>query len=280
MTIMFRPRFAGMALALLVPAGQAQAADPVFTQPPLSRALAASEGWIVTVTGKVQAGPRYPGSDEITLFGYPSLSFRRIGEPKRFGTPDDGVSIALYDTMQFRAGLAGRFRGGRYLEDDRRLLGLDDVRWAVEPGVFVEFWPVDFLRARAELRHGVNGHHGFVADLGLDLVQRFGPATASIGPRLALGDSDFARAYFGVSTPESALNGIVEPYSPSGGVTSVGVTAALSYDWSDRWSTTVSASYNRLVGDAADSPIVKRFGSENQLSVGASLSYSFTTAGW
>ena len=41
-----------------------------------------------------------------------------------------------------------------------------------------------------------------------------------------------------------------------------------------------SASYARVVGDAADSPIVRRFGSENQFSFGASISYSFTTSGW
>ena len=43
---------------------------------------------------------------------------------------------------------------------------------------------------------------------------------------------------------------------------------------------TVSASYSRLVSDAADSPIVKSFGSENQFTVGVSLSYSFVTSGW
>jgi MipA family protein len=35
-----------------------------------------------------------------------------------------------------------------------------------------------------------------------------------------------------------------------------------------------------LVGDAADSPIAKRFGSEHPFTVGASLSYSFATTGW
>jgi outer membrane protein len=34
-------------------------------------------------------------------------------------------------------------------------------------------------------------------------------------------------------------------------------------------------SYTRLVGDAADSPIVKQFGSEHQVGVGLTVSYSF-----
>ena len=74
---------------------------------------------------------------------------------------------------------------------------------------------------------------------------------------------------------EAALNGQVTPYDPSGGITSVGATGALTYNWSPEWSTTAFVTYKRLVGDAADSPIVKRFGSENQFGFGLTASYSF-----
>ena len=124
-------------------------------------------------------------------------------------------------------------------------------------------------------RHGINGYDGFVADFGLDVVQRYGAFMVSVGPRLALGDSSFTRTYFGVTPFEAAVNGQVTAYRPSGGITSVGVTSGLTYDWSDQWSTTGFVSYKRLVSDAADSPIVKRFGSENQVSLGLTASYSF-----
>ena len=237
-------------------------------------------GWIVTLTGNALVVPAFPGSDDQSFLVYPSLSFRRAGEPKRFSTPDDGLSVPFYDTPAVRVGVVGRYRGGRYLESDRRLFGLDDVRWAVEPGVFAEFWPLHFLRTRAEVRRGFNGHEGFVADVGADFVQRFGAVTVSIGPRLSLGDREFARTYFGVTPVESLRNGLLPAYRPSGGVTSVGALASLSVDWSERWSTTVSASYDRLVRDAARSPIVTQFGSKDQYTFGASLSYSFGVDGW
>ena len=268
-------RSAALLACLVASPGVAGAADLLFSPEPMT-----SSGWIVTLTANGLVSPRYPGSDDLTAVAFPSVSFRRVGEPRRFTTPDDGLSLALYDTSRFRAGLAGRYRGGRYDGYDRRLTGLEDVDWAVEPGVFVEFWPVEFLRARAELRHGVGGHHGFVADVGLDLVQRFGAFTLSGGPRIALGDGEFTRTYFGVRPFEAVLNGALPAYRPSGGITSVGLATALSYDWSPQWSSTVSASYSRLVSDAADSPIVKRFGSENQFTFGASLSYSFAVSGW
>ena len=136
------------------------------------------------------------------------------------------------------------------------------------------------LRLRAEVRHSVGGYDGFAGDVGADGVLRFGRFTYALGPRLAWADRNFAEAYFGVTPVEAAINGLVTPYRPSGGVTSAGVATSLSYDFSEEWSTTVSARWARLVGDPADSPIVKRFGSENQFTFGASVSYSFTTAGW
>jgi outer membrane scaffolding protein for murein synthesis (MipA/OmpV family) len=268
---------AGLAIGIALATAPALAAD-FSAAPTIPGAVQTlSSGLIVTVTANGVVAPRYPGADELGFVAYPSVSFRRVGEPKRFSTPDDGLSVPFYDTPAFRIGAVGRFRGGRYLETDRRLFGLEDVRWAVEPGLFAEFWPLAFLRTRAELRRGFNGHEGFVADLGADVVQRFGAVTLSLGPRLSLGDQEFTRAYFGVTAAEAARNGILPAYRPSGGTTSVGALASVSVDWSERWSTTVSGSYARLVGDAADSPIVRQFGSKDQFTVGASLSYSF---GW
>jgi len=249
----------------------AQAADSLLPR----QMIQTSPEWIVTLKGNLRTGPSYPGSDEFSFIGYPSLSLRRADSVERYGAPDDGLSISILENSAFRIGVVGRFQGGRYLKDNRELFGLKKVDWAVEPGVFVEYWPLEFLRARAEIRRGFGGHEGFVADFGLDAVRSFGAFTVSIGPRLALGDNHFTRTYFGVTSAEAALNGQVTPYRPSGGITSVGAVGAVSYQWSPQWSTTAFVTYKHLVGDAADSPIVKRFGTENQIGGGLTLSYSF-----
>ncbi|RUP16539.1 MAG: MipA/OmpV family protein, partial [Methylobacterium sp.] len=54
--------------------------------------------WIVTLSGSIQAVPRYPGASDYTAVGYPSIDIRRVGEPRRFSTPDDGFSLSLFDT--------------------------------------------------------------------------------------------------------------------------------------------------------------------------------------
>ena len=143
------------------------------------------------------------------------------------------------------------------------------MKWSVEPGVFIEVWPVERLRARAEVRYGFNGYNGVVGNIGLDGVQQFGRFTVSLGPRLAFGGTDFTSAYFSVTPFEAALNGRVTPFRARGGSTSAGVLGALTYKWSEQWATTVYAGYDRLTGDAADSPITRRLGSQDQFKVGA-----------
>lgn len=235
-----------------------------------------SDTYIVTLTGNGQFKPSFPGSNKLTGMGYPALSFRRSDEPARFTAPDDGISISFLDTPSVRIGPVVRLESGRYLQDDRRLFGLRKVPWDAEVGAFIEYWPLSFIRARVELRHGTRDGIGFVGNAGIDAVKTYNKFTFSLGPRVTFADDDYVRVYYGVKPFEAALNGRLTPYRPGGGVTSVGALGAVTYAWNETWATTGYVGYNRLVGDAGDSPIVRRFGSENQFTVGASLSYSFS----
>ena len=48
------------------------------------------------------------------------------------------------------------------------------------------------------------------------------------------------------------------------------------FNFNAGWGMFGFARYERLVGDAARSPIVREFGSRNQLSAGIGLNYTFT----
>ena len=50
----------------------------------------------------------------------------------------------------------------------------------------------------------------------------------------------------------------------------------MSAQITSHWGVFGYARYERLIGDAAKSPIVRRFGSRDQLSAGLGLSYTFT----
>ncbi|MFD1703727.1 MipA/OmpV family protein [Methylopila henanensis] len=231
--------------------------------------------WRVTIkaTGVIQ--PEFEGAKDYAISGYPGLSIRRPGQPWKFGAPDDGFGFAIIDTDLFQIGPVARLRSERDSSDERKIRGLSNIDWAVEPGLFVEFYPTTKTRIRAEVRHGIGGHDGFVGDIAADWIERFDRFTVSFGPRLALGDSDFMNEYYGVSARESARNGRLDAYKADGGVKSVGVAGAVTYDWTPNWSTTAFGAYNRLTGDAKDSPIVKRLDSKDNFTFGLGAAYSF-----
>ena len=236
--------------------------------------------WIVTLRGNAKVQPSYPGAKSYGVMGFPSLSFRRATTPQRFTAPDDNISFALYDGGWLKAGPSARFMGARRAKDHRELTGIHDVNWTLELGGFVELWPMEKIRGRLDLRQAVNGHNGFVADLGLDYVETAGAWTFSIGPRVSYGDQRFMRSWFGVTPAEALANGRVTPFNASSGVSSVGGTVGATYTFNPQWQLTAYARYDHLTGSAARSPVVRILGSESQATFGLKLAYSFGVKGF
>ena len=84
----------------------------------------------------------------------------------------------------------------------------------------------------------------------------------------------FQRAYFGVDSDAALASGL-PAYRPNGGIYALAATSGLSYQFDPRFGMFGYARYERLVGDAAKSPIIRELGSRNQFSGGLGLSYTF-----
>ena len=262
-----------VAMAALMPVA-GEAADIVPGQPVSAQVSPPpADGWLVTLKGSLEAGPRWLGADTYRMYPFPGISIRRAGTTAGFSAPDDGIGIALFDNQMFRIGPVARLQFERKARGE--LAGLRHIDWAIEPGIFAEFWPAQWFRTRIEVRRGFNGHRGIVADLAADWVQQAGAFTTAIGPRIGFGNSRFTNTYFGVTPLEALANGSVTPYRASGGVHYAGLAGSIAYRWTPALSTTVYGSYQRLVGDAARSPIVRNLGSRDQFTVGLSVSYTF-----
>ena len=163
------------------------------------------------------------------------------------------------------------FEGARTAAD----VGADlpKVKFSFEPGGFVSFDLTDSFRLRGELRKGVTGHKGWIGLAGADFVVREGDEWLfAIGPRLTWSDDRYHDAWFGVA-PADALASGLPAYDPGGGIQSFGATASLEAQLGPRWGIATYAKYDRLTGDAADSPLVRRLGSRDQFSGGLALTY-------
>ena len=105
--------------------------------------------WYLTLGATGMVAPKFEGSNSLLLSAQPIISLGKVGPSARFTSRNDNISLALVDDGGVRAGLTGKFLFSRSSKDE--LKGLDPVRWGGEVGGFFEFYPTDWLRARAEL---------------------------------------------------------------------------------------------------------------------------------
>lgn len=260
-----------IALALSVsPTGAALAADVASPQPPLPAGDAASVrpyDIVVEIGAGGAMRPAYEGAKgyEFNPTGFFTLHYLwlpGVGDVKKERV-DEGFSI----------GPSFRYVYKRDSDDHPELRGLGNIDAAWELGGRIAYqWSM--FRPWLAVRYGLGGHSGIVAETGLDL--RFRPSAVTeftIGPRASFATSEYMRTYFGVTPAELARSGL-SAYNPGGGIKGAGVEVTGRYEFTDRWALVGLAYYERLIGDAAASPVVK-VGNENQITAKLGLSYKF-----
>jgi outer membrane protein len=221
-----------------------------------------------------QLRPEFIGADNHALGPLFDLDFARGTNEFGFEAPDYSFGIPVVSTGGFSFGPAANIASKRKESDVGAPVG--KVSTTFEAGAFASYQLTDSIHLRGEVLKGLGGHEGLVGQLGADQIWRDGDRYVfSIGPRVLLSSGRYQRAYFGV-TPEAALATGLPVFDPDGGVHAVAAASGLSYQFSNRFGMFGFARYERLVGDAAKSPIVRELGSRNQLSGGVGLNYTFT----
>ncbi|MFK0690113.1 MipA/OmpV family protein [Mesorhizobium sp. IMUNJ 23033] len=233
--------------------------------------------WIVTLGGGTEYGPAYEGAKNQSFDFVPSIDIRRLGEPADLSAPDDNIDYSLVEWSGLELGPVAGIRGQRTALDEGTLAGLQAVPLSVDAGAFAQYWMLpDTFRLRVEARQGLRRQDGFVADFGADMFRPFGSKLVlSAGPRLSLADTNYMRNNLGITAEEAATNGNLSAFDIGGGLKSVGFVIGASYQFTDTMSVQVYDKFDRLVGAAADSPIVTDIGSANQNIIGIVLSRSF-----
>jgi outer membrane protein len=228
----------------------------------------------VRVGAGAQLQPEFKGADDTEWAPLFDLDIARGSNPFRFEAPDDSFGLRLISSNGFSAGPAANIESSRKNSDVGAAVG--KVKTTIEAGAFAQYELGENFRLRGEVLKGLGGHRGLVGALGADYIARDGDNYVfSIGPRVLISNGRYQRAYFGVDS-EAALATGLPVYRPDGGVHAVAATSGLSYQFGPQFGMFGYARYERLVGDAGKSPIIKEFGSRNQFSGGLGLSYTFT----
>jgi outer membrane protein len=207
--------------------------------------------WTITVGAEGRYEPVFEGSNKRALLPNPIFAVRRFGTPEPFRGPRDGAGVGLIGNNVFQIGPVGELNmPRREQQDPQALQGLGNVPWALELGVFAEYWAV------------------------VDAVVPVGPQwTFSGGPRLTLATAPATGPYFSIDAAQSVASGL-PIFDAKGGVRSVGAGTQARYFWTPQLATHAFLEYERLMGDAASSPLVVQRGTPDQLTIGFGATYS------
>ncbi|MBU1665160.1 MAG: MipA/OmpV family protein [Gammaproteobacteria bacterium] len=263
---MTRPSIASLVLLLL-------AAAPAMADENLPPAQ--SEGLHGSIGLGVGVRPVYEGANERDTRLTPHINLF-YGDTFFLTGMTAGANLWKHTTahgLRISAGPLLALRRGR--DEDDAPIGLGEIDHGLDAGGFIRLRK-DGWQARADVRKDAsNGDGGATVNLSLGYDM---PVTQNLRLRANLDTAWASTAYmntfYGIDATQSANSGIAQ-YAAGSGFKQVGAGLSADYAISREWGGFASLRYTRLIGDAADSPLVTALGSRDQVATAVGIKYRF-----
>jgi outer membrane protein len=225
--------------------------------------------------------PDYLGSDEQAV-GVAPIARISLGGNRFARLMVNDLRINLLDHSNWQFGPAAVYRFGREDVDDRVVSKVREIDDSLSLGAFGAYlWrdPAEFRR-----QAGVGGwalgdvsgaYGGWTAGLNafaMEPVARM--VSVAGGAALTYASENYMDEYFGVTAADSLASGL-PVYTPGGGLRDVRAWLTALVHLGPQWHIGAGVMYSRLVGDAADSPLVADRGSKNQWVYGVGGIYAW-----
>jgi outer membrane protein len=225
--------------------------------------------------------PDYLGSDD-TAVGVAPFARLSLGGDRFVRLMVNDIRVNLLDDPNWRLGPAGVWRFGRDDVDDRVVRKVHEIDQSFSLGLFGGYVWQDPAEVRRQA--GVGGwalgdlsgvYDGWTAGLNAYAMQPVAPqVTLAGGAAFTYGSGNYMDEYFGVTPSDSLASGL-PVHAPGAGMRDVRGWATALYHLTPQWHVGAGVMYSRLVGDAADSPIVDGRGSANQWVYGVGGLYAW-----
>ena len=248
---------------------------------PTGNLLAMPEGVRVSVGAMGVMLPKYEGSKSYQFTALPVFQFRPLvadgglGAPSSFDARNlDDLSVAVIKHSGFEFGPLAGWRLGRAEKDSPRLVGLGDIDGGLVAGAYAkyDFGPA-FVRASFH-QHVTGSDTGSLVRLALGTRYALHPAVVlKADATVDFASDDYMAAYFGVTAAQSARSGL-RAFDAGAGLKSVGGTLGTEYALTEDWKLLATVGYTRLLGDAANSPIIET-ADRYEARLGASRSFDW-----
>jgi len=226
--------------------------------------------WDVSLEMGVAAEPLYEGSNVERLWPAPDIDVRY--KDIAFLSLGDGIGVNLLRGDNYRAGLALAWDMGRQHNLATRLSGTGNVDPTPQARAFAEVAVLPVIIS-ADLRQSLIGSQGLTFELGTYMpVYGSEQLVVFLGPSVTVADTRYMQAYFGISPQHAAPHSIFQPYNAQGGLKSVNFGAVTVYHFRPQWFIDADLGVERLLGSAANSPIVQ---DKYQVAASVGLGYTF-----
>lgn len=228
-------------------------------------------------------GPAFMGSDERRFSGAPAILLRHgrfsfSNNASSFAIRQDGdvirgIGVDLTQREDLRVSLSLRMDGGRSESVSAQLRGMGDVRRTVRARLGTNWRFAPNWRVTAGWNVDILGRDG--GQFGEVFLRREHDLSASThvfaGAAVTVAGDRYMRSYFGVTPEQSARSGY-PAYRPNAGIRDASLVAGIRHRLGPHWTALAGASATRLVGQAADSPLVRKAGS---FGINAGLAWRF-----
>ena len=229
-----------------------------------------------TVGLGVAAIPQYEGSKDMK--GAPVPFFRaQMASGQYLQLMGATLTVNLVPDKTWQAGPLARYRGERKPEDiDNTYVKYytNKVDTAIELGAFVGF-QANQWNARLDAAQDVaSGHEGLLATLsGGYTFPLSDVASVALNLSSTYASDKYMEAYF--NGPIVVGSTPVGYHTAGAGIKDVSVAVIGRYSIDRNWGLMGAVRLTSLVGDTADSPVVKNDGSSSQVLIGALVTYAF-----
>jgi outer membrane scaffolding protein for murein synthesis (MipA/OmpV family) len=218
--------------------------------------------WQIRLGASVGTRPLYDGARPYRLAGGPMIDIRY--RDLFFASVGEGIGVNLLRGGNWRAGMALTYDLGRHVGSyQTHLRGLGNINPAVEAKLFADYviskeFP---LVLRADLRRSLGGSDGWIGDIGAYMPMPGSSARLFwfAGPSLTFADARYMGKWFGIGQAQAARSGY-RRFDARAGLRSVSVGVSAVWFFREHWFAAADASFERLLGGAADSPITERKG--------------------
>ncbi len=215
--------------------------------------------WEVRVGTGLTFMPRYDGSSRYHTLAGPSVDLRY--RDVAFASTGEGIGVNVIQGPNWRASISAVYdRGRRGHDDPAHLNGLGNINPAPEMKLAAEYvmskeFPLVF---RTAITRSFGGSNGWIADVGAYMPM---PGSSDsffwfAGPSVTFADSTYMNSWFGVNPAQSAASGYRQ-YDASAGLKSAGFGITMVWFVNKHWFVTADGALKRLLGSAANSPIVQ-----------------------